>query len=74
VKIANSPRQECAHQFIDVYEQFERLASLATLYQELVVDLSNAFISLASHRLNNIMKVLTITTVVFAPLTLLAEI
>lgn len=72
--IENSPQQEYAHQFVDVYEQFERLASLAALYQELVVDLSNAFISLASHRLNNIMKVLTITTVVFLPLTLLAGI
>lgn len=72
--IQSGSRQQYFHQFIDVYEQFERLASLVTLYQELVVDLSNAFISLASHRLNKIMKVLTITTVVFLPLTLLAGI
>jgi magnesium transporter len=61
-----------AHEFRDAYEQMERLASLSQLYQELAVDLMNGHISLTSHRLNQIMKVLTIVTVIFLPLGILA--
>lgn len=60
------------HEFNDVYEQFERLSSLSQLYQEIVSDLINGYLSLSSHRLNQIMRVLTIATVVFLPLGLLA--
>ena len=62
------------HEYIDVFEHTERLASLATLYSELADDLMNGYISLASHRLNRIMKVLTVVTVIFLPLTLMAGI
>jgi magnesium transporter len=48
------------HEFIDVYENTERLASLATLFKELTDDLMNGYISVTSHRLNQIMKVLTV--------------
>ena len=58
----------------DVYEQFDRLNSLSNLYQELVVDLMNSYLSLSAHRLNQIMKVLTIVTVVFLPLTIMVGI
>lgn len=60
------------HEFNDVYENTERLASLCTLYQELAVDLMQSYISITSHRLNQIIKVLTIVTVVFLPLGLIA--
>ncbi len=60
------------HEFRDAYEQMERLASLTSLFQELAVDMINGYISLTSHRLNRIIKVLTIVTVVFLPLTLIA--
>ena len=60
------------HEFNDAHEHMERLASLCSLFQELVVDLIEGYISVSSHRLNRIMKLLTITTVVFLPLTLLA--
>ncbi len=66
--------QEHIHEFNDIYEHFERLSSLASLYQELVSDLMNGYLSLTSHRLNQIMKVLTIVTVLFLPLGLLAGI
>lgn len=59
------------HEFNDVYEHMERLASLSSLYQELAADLMNGYISLNSHRLNQIMKTLTIVTVIFLPLALL---
>lgn len=62
------------HEFKDVFENMERLASLCQLNQELAVDLLNTHFSLASHRLNQVMQVLTITTVIFLPLALLAGI
>ena len=62
------------HELNDAHEQMERLASLCSLMQELTADLIEGYISVSSHRLNRIMKVLTITTVIFLPLTLLAGI
>lgn len=63
---------ERKHEINDVYEQLERATSLAGLYHELISDLQDGYISLASHRLNNIVKVLTIITVIFIPLGFLA--
>jgi len=60
------------HEFNDAFENLERLASLCQLNQELAVDLLNTHLSLLSHRLNQVMRVLTITTVIFLPLALLA--
>lgn len=57
---------------VDSYEQQERASSLATLYYEMATDLVDGYISLASHRLNNIMKLLTIVSVIFVPLSFLA--
>lgn len=62
------------HELIDLFEHFERLGSLANLYQELTTDLINGFISISAHRANNIMKLLTIVTAIFLPLTLVAGI
>ena len=55
-----------------LYEAAERLQSLVSLYYDWVGDLSDGYISLASHRLNNIMKVLTVITAIFVPLSFLA--
>jgi len=60
------------HELRDVFEHQERANSLAMLYFELASDLIDGYISLASHRLNNIMKVLTIITAIFVPLSFLA--
>jgi magnesium transporter len=62
------------HEFTDVFEHTERLASLTGLYKELNDDLMNGYISVTSHRLNQIMKVLTVVTVIFLPLALLVGI
>ena len=62
------------HEFTDVFEHTERLASLTSLYKELTDDLMNGYISVTSHRLNQIMKVLTVVTVIFLPLALLVGI
>jgi magnesium transporter len=66
--------EDIRHEFNDVREQFERLSSLALLQEELVADMINGYISLSSHRLNQIMKVLTIVTVIFMPLGIIAGI
>jgi magnesium transporter len=63
---------EIVHELNDVYEHQERAVSLSGLYYELAVDLVESYISLASHHLNQIMKVLTIVTVIFVPLSFLA--
>lgn len=63
-----------AHEYNDLFENLERLASLAQLNQELAVDLLNTHLSLLTHKLNQVMRVLTIATVIFLPLTLLAGI
>ena len=62
------------HDVIDIYEKLERAYSLTTLYHELATDLMDSYISLASHHLNNIMKILTTVTVIFVPLSLIAGI
>lgn len=62
------------HEAVDLYENTDRLATLCQLNQELAVDLLNTHLSVVSHRLNNVMQVLTITTILFLPLGLLAGI
>lgn len=65
---------EGKHELNDCYEQQERANSLTLLYYELASDLIDGYLSLSAHRLNGIMKVLTIVTVVFVPLGFLAGI
>lgn len=62
------------HELNDAYEHQERAKSLAHLYYELAADLVDGFLSLSTHRLNRIMQVLTIVTVIFVPITFLAGI
>lgn len=62
------------HVLTDVYEQQERVGSLCTMYYQLASDLIEGYISVSSHRLNQIMRVLTIITAIFVPLSFLAGI
>lgn len=62
------------HEIVDVYEHQERASSLAVLYYEMASDLADGYISVASHRLNQIMKVLTVVMSIFVPLSFLAGI
>lgn len=61
-------------EFDDIYSLMERFHSLSDLYQNVINDLIEGYISLNGHHLNQIMKVLTIVTVIFVPLTLLVGI
>lgn len=66
--------RELIHLYTDVYEQFDREKSLTDLHYGLASDLMDGYISVASHRLNNIVKILTIVTTIFVPLGFLAGI
>ncbi|TFH67650.1 metal transporter [Gammaproteobacteria bacterium LSUCC0057] len=64
------PRHD--HLAQDSYERFERVNSLSHLYYDLAGDLIDGHISLSSHRLNSTMRVLTVVTALFVPLSFLA--
>jgi magnesium transporter len=66
--------EDQVHAINDVREQQERVGSLAALYYQIASDLIEGYISVASHRLNQIMRVLTVVTVIFVPLSFLAGI
>ena len=66
--------EELKHEINHVFEHRERANSLTMLYYELASDLIDSHISIASHRLNQVMKILTIITAVFIPLGFLAGI
>lgn len=61
-------------EFDDIHSVMERFHSLAELYQNVITDLIEGYISQNAHHLNQIMKVLTIVTVIFVPLSLLVGI
>ena len=58
----------------DVYDRCERLYSLCSMYYELCSDLVEGHISLSSHHLNETMKILTIISAIFVPMTFMAGI
>ena len=58
----------------DLHDRCERVFSLCTMYYEICGDLVDGHISLSSHNLNQTMKVLTIISAIFVPLTFLAGI
>ncbi|MGB8634571.1 MAG: magnesium/cobalt transporter CorA [Rhodanobacteraceae bacterium] len=59
-------------QLTDLLEHAERLNSLATLHSEITSNLIDGYLSVSAHRLNNVMRVLTVVTVLFVPLTFIA--
>ena len=61
-------------EYEDIASEAERFNSLAELYQTVINDLIEGYISLNAHRLNQVMRILTVVTVVFLPLTLLVGI
>lgn len=63
---------ENKHQKRDLLDRCERVYSLSGMFYEICGDLLDGHISLSSHRLNNTMKILTIITAIFVPLSFLA--
>lgn len=67
-----SGRDASYHARRDLFDRCERVHSLTNMYYEICGDLVESHISISSHRLNNTMKVLTIITAIFVPLSFLA--
>lgn len=65
---------ELAYRFRDVYDSLVRIADEALIFQDRVTSILEAHLSNISYRLNEVMKVLTVITVIFMPLTLAAGI
>ena len=62
---------EMAYRFRDVYDHLVRLSDEATLLQDRVTGILEAHLSTISNRLNVVMKVLTVMSTIFLPLTVL---
>lgn len=56
----------------DFYEKFERLHSMTEMYYDQLSDLVHGYMSTTSHQINERMKVLTMVSTIFIPLTFLA--
>jgi magnesium transporter len=70
----NLGRNELKHKFQDIQEHMGRLAGLTGLLNEITKNLIDGYISVTGHRLNNIMKTLTIVALIFMPITFVAGI
>jgi magnesium transporter len=62
------------HSLNDLRERLDRLSSLSQMYYDICGDLINGYMSVTSHQLNATMRVLTVITALFVPLTFLAGI
>ncbi|MYM64536.1 magnesium transporter CorA family protein [Pseudomaricurvus sp. HS19] len=60
------------HQIIDLDDRFERLLSLTQMHYDMCGDMIDSYISITSHQLNITMRVLTVITAIFVPLSFLA--
>ncbi|WP_174731836.1 magnesium/cobalt transporter CorA [Mesobacillus harenae] len=60
--------------FSDIYDHLLKLSEMVMSNREVTADMRDSYLSLNSHQTNNVMKVLTIITSIFAPLTFIAGI
>ncbi len=71
-KYLGTGQEENRHLWRALRDRCERLFSLTGMYYEICGDLVEGYISISSHQLNNTMKILTIITAIFVPLSFLA--
>ena len=57
--------------FRDIYDQFVRLADINESLRDLLSGTLDTYLSVTSNRMNEVMKVLTVVTVLFMPMTVL---
>lgn len=62
---------EMTFRFRDVYDQLVRLSEEAMVFQDRMTGILEAHLSAVSNRLNRVMKVLTVMSTIFLPLTVL---
>ena len=63
---------DISYQFRDVYDHIVRIADDAAIFQDRITGLLEAHLTNVSNRLNEVMKVLTVMSTIFMPLTLLS--
>jgi magnesium transporter len=63
---------EMSFRFRDVYDQIVRISDDALMFHDRITGILDAHLSNVNNRLNEVMKVLTVVSVIFMPLTLLA--
>lgn len=71
-ELFNLERDGLEHILTDLHDRFERLNSLASLFYDICGDLIDGYLAVTSHQLNNTMRVLTVITAIFVPLSFLA--
>jgi magnesium transporter len=71
-KYLGTAEQDNLHLWRALLDRCERLFSLTGMYYEICGDLVEGYISISSHELNTTMKILTIITAIFVPLSFLA--
>jgi magnesium transporter len=64
-------RRATAAYFRDVYDHIERINSMIDTYRDILNSTMEAYLSVVSHRLNEIMKTLTIITTMLMPLSVI---
>ena len=62
---------EMSFRFRDIYDHLVRIADDALIFHDRITGLLDAYLSNTSNRLNEVMKVLTVVSTIFMPLTLL---
>jgi magnesium transporter len=62
------------HILNDVFDRLERLYSLSQMHYDICADMIDSYISITSHQLNTSMRILTVITAIFVPLSFLAGI
>jgi len=62
---------EMAYRFRDVYDHLVRFSDEAAMFQDRVTGILEGYLSAISNRLNRVMKVLTVMSTIFLPLTVL---
>jgi magnesium transporter len=55
--------------FADVYDHFVKVIDLNEVYRDLIASSVDAYLSMQSHRLNEVMRILTVISTVMLPLT-----
>ena len=63
--------EEMTYRFRDVYDGLVRISEEAALFQDRITGILDAHLSAVSNRLNDVMRVLTVMSTIFLPLTVL---
>ncbi|WP_040209596.1 magnesium/cobalt transporter CorA [Neobacillus jeddahensis] len=75
-RILNSQREtyiQGKHEyFSDIHDHLLKLTEMVEANRELTTDIRDSYISLNSHQTNHVMKVLTVITTIFMPITFIA--